>query len=354
MCIVHDQHDQLVPLKGETKFDKVVQLTNYTFYKNRAVFELLDEERNMAQATKIQTTGYVEHPRNAQGQIRRRKQIRRILSLAFILPAVALVVGMFWYSVVFTLAISFTDSEGLVAPNFIGFANYANLIHDPVFTTSVINTCIWVVGMVILPVGIGLAAAIMLQNLRGQTIFKNVFYLPYAIGLTSTGVIWTFLLSNDGLPTLLAAIGFRQFAQYNFLTSVPVNTFAMIIVATWQGMGTDMLLFLVGLNGLDRNALEAARLDGAGGFTLFRHVTFPLLQPVTSVIISITLVNSLQSFNLIWVMTQGGPYNSSSTLAVWMYTQAFALFRVGYGSAIAILLMFIVLLASAFYLRRNM
>ncbi len=307
----------------------------------------------MAQVTKIQTTTYVQRPRDSQIQIRRRRLLRRLFSFVFILPAVVLVVGMFWYSVLFTLAISFTDSEGLVTPNFIGFANYANMVHDPAFATSIVNTCIWVVGLVILPVGIGLAAAIMLQNLRGQTVFKNVFYLPYAIGLTSTGVIWTFLLSNDGLPTLLAAIGLRQFAHYNFLTSVPVNTFAMIIVATWQGMGTNMLLFLVGLNGLDRSALEAAQLDGAGSFTLFRHVTFPLLQPVTSIIVSITLVNSLQTFSLIWVMTQGGPYNSSSTLAVWMYTQAFALFRVGYGSAIAIVLMVIVLLASIIYLRRS-
>jgi ABC-type sugar transport system permease subunit len=307
----------------------------------------------MAQATNVESVASVQHPRDVRMQKRRRKWLKYVVSFAFIFPAILLVVGMFWYSVIFTIIISMTDSEGLVAPHFIGLKNYANMLHDPVFGVSVVNTCVWVVGMIVLPVGIGLAAAIMLQNLRGQTIFKNIFYLPYAIGLTSTGVIWTFLLSNDGLPTFLAAIGFRQFAQYNFLTSVPMNTFAMIIVATWQGMGTDMLLFLVGLNGLDRSALEAARLDGAGGFTLFRYITFPLLRPVTAVIIAITLVNSLQSFNLIWVMTQGGPYNSSSTLAVWMYTQAFSLFRVGYGSAIAIVLMLIVLLASALYLRQN-
>jgi len=307
----------------------------------------------MVQATKVEAVTSAGHLRNNQMRKKRRQWLRRVVSFAFILPAILLVVGMFWYSVIFTIVISLTDSEGLVAPHFIGLTNYANMIHDPVFGVSIVNTCIWVVGMVVLPVGIGLAAAIMLQNLRGQTIFKNIFYLPYAIGLTSTGVIWTFLLSNDGLPTFLAAMGLQQFARYHFLTAVPMNTFAMIIVATWQGMGTNMLLFLVGLNGLDRSALEAARLDGAGGFTLFRYITFPLLQPVTAVIIAITLVNSLQSFNLIWVMTQGGPYNSSSTLAVWMYTQAFSLFRIGYGSAIAVVLMFIVLLASALYLRRN-
>ncbi len=288
-----------------------------------------------------------------RAQLSRRRWIRSLASFAFILPAVVLVVGMFWYSVIVTVGLSFTDSQGLTTPNFIGLKNYALLLHDPVFGTSILNTCIWVVGMVVLPVGIGLAAALLLQNLRGQVIFKNIFYLPYAIGLTSTGVMWTFLLSNSGLPTFFAALGLTQFAHYNFLTSVPMNTFAMIIVATWQGMGTNMLLFLVGLNGLDKSVIEAARLERVNGFSLLRHITLPLLQPVTTIIVSITLVNSLQTFNLIWVMTQGGPYNSSSTLATWMYTEAFSVFRVGYGSAIAVLLTFIVLFASVFYLRKN-
>ncbi|HVU65604.1 MAG TPA: sugar ABC transporter permease, partial [Ktedonobacteraceae bacterium] len=231
--------------------------------------------------------------------------------------------------------------------------NYVNLFHDPVFGTSLLNTFIWVIGMVLLPVGIGLGAAVLLQNLRGQTIFKNVFYLPYAIGLTSTGVIWSLLLSNGGLPTMLTALGLKQLAGYSFLNAVPMNTYAMIIVATWQGMGTNMLLFLVGLNGLDRSALESARLEGANGLKLFLYVTFPLLRPVTMIILSITLVNSLQTFNLIWVMTQGGPYDSSSTLATWMYKETFALFHVGYGSAIAVILMLIVLIASFFQLRKS-
>lgn len=93
--------------------------------------------------------------------------------------------------------------------------------------------------------------------------------------------------------------------------------------------------------------------NGAGGFRLFRYITFPLLRPITMVIIAMTLVNSLQAFNLIWVMTQGGPYGSSSTLAVWMYNQSFVLYRMGYGSAIAVVLTFIVLATSIFYLRQS-
>lgn len=283
----------------------------------------------------------------------RRRWLRAIVSFAFLVPALVLVVGMFWYSIVVTVITSFTDSKGLTPPNFIGLQNYVNLFQDSIFSASLLNTFIWVAGMVILPMGIGLGAALLLQNLRGQTLFKNIFYLPYAIGLTSTGVIWSLLLSNGGLPTLLATLGLKQFAQYSFLNAVPMNTYAMIIVATWQGMGTNMLLFLVGLNGLDRNALEAARLDGASGLKLFLHITFPLLRPVTMIILSITLVNSLQTFNLIWVMTQGGPYDSSSTLATWMYKETFVLFHVGYGSAIAVILTLIVLIASFFQLRKS-
>lgn len=283
----------------------------------------------------------------------RRRWLRSLVSFAFLVPALVLVVGMFWYSIVMTVLTSLTDSKGLTTPHFIGLKNYVNLFHDPVFGTSLLNTFIWVIGMVLLPVGIGLGAAVLLQNLRGQTIFKNVFYLPYAIGLTSTGVIWSLLLSNGGLPTMLTALGLKQLAGYSFLNAVPMNTYAMIIVATWQGMGTNMLLFLVGLNGLDRSALESARLEGANGLKLFLYVTFPLLRPVTMIILSITLVNSLQTFNLIWVMTQGGPYDSSSTLATWMYKETFALFHVGYGSAIAVILMLIVLIASFFQLRKS-
>lgn len=283
----------------------------------------------------------------------RRRWLRSLVSFAFLVPALVLVVGMFWYSIVMTVITSLTDSKGLTTPHFIGLKNYVNLFHDPIFGTSLLNTFIWVIGMVLLPVGIGLGAAVLLQNLRGQTIFKNIFYLPYAIGLTSTGVIWSLLLSNGGLPTMLAALGLKQFAGYSFLNAVPMNTYAMIIVATWQGMGTNMLLFLVGLNGLDRSALESARLEGANGLQQFLYVTFPLLRPVTMIILSITLVNSLQTFNLIWVMTQGGPYDSSSTLATWMYKETFALFHVGYGSAIAVILMLIVLIASFFQLRKS-
>lgn len=282
------------------------------------------------------------------------KFVRQLQAIMYVLPAAVLIVGLFVYSIVFTLGISFTQWNGLAPAKFAGVANYIRMFHDPQFSVSIANTFIWVIAMVILPVGLGLAAALLLENIRFKNVFKTVFYLPYAISLTTTGVIWSFLLSNEGLSNLFTAVGWKSLANVDWLNSTPLNTYAMIIASTWQIMGTNMLLYLVGLQNLDKSVVEAALLDGAYSLRMFWHITFPLLRPITTVVISISLVNGLQVFNIIWVMTQGGPYDSSQTLATWMYEQSFEYFRLGYGSAIAVLLTVLVFLLTGWYLRRSL
>jgi ABC-type sugar transport system permease subunit len=138
------------------------------------------------------------------------------------------------------------------------------------------------------------------------------------------------------------------------LLSPPWNTLTMILAHTWQATGVSVVLFLVGLQAIPRDPIEAARIDGATGWTLFRYITWPLLRPMTVVVIGISLVNSLKTFDVIWVMTQGGPYRSSETLAVTMYRETFLLFRYGYGAAIAVVLSIIVFSLSWLYLRRTL
>jgi multiple sugar transport system permease protein len=284
---------------------------------------------------------------------RRRRRIRPV-SYLFVVPAVFLVVGMFWYSIVMTVWLSFTNSNGLTSPQFVGLANYRALVQDPDLSTNIYNTLIWAVAMIVLPVGLGLTAAVMLRKRKGRGIFQTVFYLPYAIGFVTTGVIWSFLFSNSGISTLFQALGLHSLGSVQWLNDVPLNTYSMIIASTWQTVGVDMLLFFVGLDTIEPQILEAAGLDGAGGWRMFRFITLPLLTPMTRVIIAISIVNALQAFNLIWVMTQGGPYGSSSTFAVWMYQQSFQYFKMGYGAAIAVVLTIFVLLASVGYLRRSL
>ena len=270
------------------------------------------------------------------------------------IPALVLVVGMFWYSIVMTVWLSFTNSNGLSSAQWVGLANYSAMLHDPALLTNVYNTLIWAVAMVILPVGLGLVAALALKQRRGRSVFQTIFYLPYAIGFVTTGVIWSFLLGTSGFSVLFQALGLHYLATLQWLNSVPLNTYSMVVASTWQVVGVDMLLFFVGLDTIDRQVVEAATLDGAAGWKMFRHMTWPLLSAMTRVIVAISIVNALQAFNLIWVMTAGGPYGSSSTFAVWTYQQSFQYFKMGYGAAIAVVLTIFVLLASVGYLRRSL
>ena len=262
---------------------------------------------------------------------------------------------MFWYSIVVTVWLSFTNSNGLTSAQFVGLANYrALLVPTRRLSTNIYNTLIWAVAMIVLPVTLGLVAAVMPKKRKGRAVFQTVFDLPYAIGFVTTGVIWSFLFGNSGFSALFGALGLHSLANVQWLNDVPLNTYSMIIASTWQVVGVDMFLFFVGLDTIDPQIIEAAGLDGAVGWQPLRDITLPTLAPMTRVIVAISIVNALQAFNLIWVMTQGGPYGSSSTFAVWTYQQSFQFFKMGYGAAIAVVLTVFVLLASMSYLRQSL
>ena len=178
-----------------------------------------------------------------------------------------------------------------------------------------------------------------------------MFYLPYAVSATSVAVIWGFMLSPVGfIDNVLRAVGLENLAT-SWLITPPWNTIMMLIAYTWLSTGTNMILFLVGLQNIPTDPIEAAKIDGANTRQLNWYVVFPLLRPVTTVVVTIAVVNGFKVFDLIWVMTQGGPYRSSETLAVTMYRELFVSFRLGYGAAIATILSFIVIMFSIIYLR---
>jgi ABC-type sugar transport system permease subunit len=272
----------------------------------------------------------------------------------FLLPAVVLVGGFLIWPFLSTAYLSLTEYSGLGGARFVGLANYLSFVQDPILLRSLSNTLLWVIGSLLLPVGLGLFVATISFDLKGGAVYRVPFLLPYALSGTAIGVVWEFMLRRDGaINALLEAIGFGRFGQA-WLLSPPLNTLSMIVASTWQSMGVAVILFLVGLQTIPREPIEAARIDGAEGWTLFRYITLPLLRPMTIVVVGITLVNSLKTFDIIWVMTQGGPSRSSETLAVTMYRETFLLFKYGYGSAIAVVLSAIVLAVSGLYLRRTL
>lgn len=274
--------------------------------------------------------------------------------LLFLLPALVLVAALLLWPFVRTVYLSFTDFAGTGAAHWVGIQNYSDLLHDPALSQSFKNTVYWVIGTMLLPVGLGLVIAILSFDLRGGAVYRLPMLIPYALSGTAIGVMWEFMLrSNGALNGLFDAIGLSGLER-SWLLNPPLNTWSMIVASTWQSTGVSVLLFLIGLQVIPKDPIEAARLDGANGWRLFRDVTFPLLRPMTIVVVGISLVNSLKTFDIIWVMTQGGPYRSSETLAVTMYRETFLLFRHGYGSAVAVLLSVIVLAVSIMYLGRTL
>jgi ABC-type sugar transport system permease subunit len=273
-------------------------------------------------------------------------------ALLYVLPAALLVIAFFISSVIYTFVISFTNWDGLTKAHWVGLKNYLEVFSDVTYVTSLKNTFIWVVVSLILPVGLGLLLSVLLQKIKGQRFFKNLFYMPYAMSLTVVGVIWIFLFSTSGFNYLLTQFGLESWTR-NWLLTPTFNTFAMITASVWQGTGTNMLLFLVGLGSLPKDPFEAAAIDGASRFRMFWYITLPLLNPITIVVLGLSLVNSFKIFDIIWVMTQGGPFRSSETLAVTMYRESFMLFHFGQGAAISILLTLLSIGASWFYLRKT-
>lgn len=262
-------------------------------------------------------------------------------------------VGVFLlYPAVDTIWLSFTQWDGIHAPTFNGLHNYVTLKSDPAFSTALVNTLYWVAGIMIVQVGLGLLSAVLINASPLGGLFKRILYLPATVSGAAIGVLW-FAIYNPAIGVLNTTLRFLHldFLARSWLTDTPLNTFSMIAAGIWQGMGPTMILFLVGLQNIPREPLDAALVDGAGPFQMFRYVTLPLLRPMTVVVVAISLINSFKVFDIIWVMTQGGPYRSSETLAVTMYRESFVSFQFGYGASVAVVLTLIVFIVSVPYIR---
>ncbi|WIB26600.1 sugar ABC transporter permease [Curtobacterium sp. MCSS17_015] len=296
----------------------------------------------------------VRRSRPARPAARRPAPLRaRLTGGVFLAPAVVLVLLLLVAPFVFTIYRSFFNDNGFTR-SWVGLENYRAMFADPAFGQSVFNTFLWVVGTLLLPVGIGLAIAVGTWKLRLGGLARFAIVLPYAISGSATAVVWTFMLTTDGgLDTVLRQTGLDPLVS-QWLLQWPLNTVMMIIATTWQATGACVILFLVGLQSIPPNTLEAAQIDGASGWRLFWSVTFPQLRPMTIVVVGISIVGSLKVFDQVLLLTNGGPGTASETLALTMYRETFTLSRYGSGAAVAVFLTVVVVLASYAYLRRQL
>ena len=270
----------------------------------------------------------------------------------YLMPAVLFIGIFFITSIIFTVYVSFFEWDGISEMQFVGIQNYIELFQDPNFRISVMNTIFWVVGSLLISFLIPLLFAVLITNSSWLTGFKNIFYFPTALSATIGGLIMATLLSTYGIPQILGAMGFEQLER-DWLAIPYVNTFIMIGMNIWQGIGLNLILFISGLKNVTSSPIEAAKIEGANVVQLYFNVVFPLLKSTIIVVLLMSLVNSFKVFDSIWVMTKGGPYRTSETLALTMYEESFVRNNMGLGSAIAVVLTIVILIVSYFNLRKS-
>lgn len=250
---------------------------------------------------------------------------------------------------------SFTDWNGFRQTyNFVGLDNFSKVFSDKLFVNAIKNTLIWMIAALILPVGGGLLLALMLnEEIKGAKFYKSLFYLPICLSLAVVGQVWIWIyMPNWGLiNTALRALNLESMTLA-WLANPDTALVAVIIAWSWSQIGLSMVIFLAGLTSIPTELTEAAEVDGASYIKVLRHIVVPLLSPATTVVIALMIINSLKSFDVVYMMTQGGPFHTTDTLAMFMFNETFKKYYMGYGSAIAVVLFLIAMIIIVIYFRQ--
>ena len=250
---------------------------------------------------------------------------------------------------------SFTNWNGFSSNyKFVGLDNFAKIFTDPNFVTATINTAIWMVAALLLPTLLGLALALLLNTgLRGASIFKSIFYLPICLSAVIVGQIWIWIYQPEwGLLNKVVASLTGNTFDFAWLAQPSTALGSVIFAWSWQQTGLAMVIFLAGLTSIPRDLLEAADVDGVKRWKQTIHIVLPMLRPATVVVVALSVINSLKGFDILYIMTGGGPFQSSNTLAFFMYEESFRTYRMGYGSAIAVVLFLVALSIIFAYFRQ--
>ena len=272
--------------------------------------------------------------------------------ILFLVPGLAFFLLYVIVPILQSFSISLYAWDGLGEATYIGLANYEELLDDRAFGISLRNNVKWL-ALYLLAIPAGLFIALFLnQTVWGIRLYKSLFFFPFVISQVVVGLVFSwFYLPREGLlNAILTSLGFDRI---NVLGDPDLATYGIIAAGLWPQTAYCMILYLTGLNAVDREQIEAGRLDGAKGARMLWYVILPQLRPATFLAF-VTIIGALRSFDLISVMTNGGPFGSTRVLSFYMFEKALSEygFRMGYGSAIAVILFVIMLCFIAFFLWR--
>ena len=274
-----------------------------------------------------------------------------VTPLLFLLPGILFFLIYVIIPIGQSFNISFYKWDGLGEAEWVGLRNYERLMKDRAFEVSLWNNMKWLV-LYLLAIPAGLFIALFLnQTVMGIRIYKSLFFFPFVISQVVVGLVFSwFYLPREGL--LNAILTFVGLEPISVLGDPTLATYGIIAAGLWPQTAYCMILYLTGLNAVDPEQIEAGRLDGAKGWRMLWHVVLPQLRPATFIAFVVTIIGALRSFDLISIMTNGGPFGSTRVLSFYMFEKALSEygFRMGYGSAIAVVLFLIMLIFIAYFL----
>lgn len=276
---------------------------------------------------------------------------RKLTPYLFLLPGCMILGAFIFYPMLQAIWLSFTDYNMVQQPNIVGFENYRTLLADDLFWKVLVQTFIYLIiavpALVILPIFL---AILVNQQLKGITFFRSIYYLPVVTSIVVAGIAWKWLYADQGILNFVLELFGVIDKPVHWLTSTSTALVAVVAVTVWKGLGYYMVIYLAGLQSIPDHLYEAATMDGASKWQQTLHITIPLLMPSIMIVTIMSSISAMKVFEEIYVMTQGGPLNSSMTLVYYIYNKAFDHLEMGYASAAGVILFLITLIFSIFNL----
>lgn len=277
------------------------------------------------------------------------------LALVLLLPSVLVIFGVLLFPMLSSLALSFTDLK-MTKPGsgqFIGIDNFLSAVNNPLFWASLGRTGLFTIATVLFEMTLGLAVALLLNaNFKGRAFVRGLIILPWALPYVVNGVMWKWIFdANYGvLNAILSQLGLID--AYKIWLGDPSMAMVIVIAANiWKETPVAVLLLLAALQAMSKDMLEAASIDGANRWTIFRRITLPFLKPMIITLVVIKVIWALKEFDLIYIITKGGPASGTTLFSYYIYQNSFQYLNIGYGSALAYILTILALLMSFGYMK---
>jgi len=284
------------------------------------------------------------------------KAIKWFKSFLFVVPALTFYIIFMVIPIFGTIRISFHEWNG-AAPKmtFVGLQNYIRVFSDPIFYKAIGHNLFWIIFTIVVPVLLGLILAILIMQsfVRMRILFRVTYFMPTLVSLVAVGVVWGWMYNPDFGIIGRVVDFFKVFGASNidWLGNEKIVLWSLVVAGSWTYYGFCMVIFMAALQGIDACYIEVAVIEGANPWQKFIYVIVPLLKGTITLLVLNSLIGSFKVFDIIMIMTKGGPYHSSEVISTYMFSAAFSLNEYGYGAALAIVLAVIIGISSSIYMR---